>query len=161
VIVDATDGPVREAIASIAGGVVDAPLERPQRFRLPDAAADAVVGLWSAFRGVDAAEVAEVDRVLRPGGRQLVVHDYGRDDVARLLDEREEPVAWSHRMGPFLTRGFRVRVLHCWWTFDSLAAAAEFLVEAFGERGREVAESLRRPRLSYKVAVYHRSRAAA
>ena len=53
-----------------------------------DASTDAVVSLWSGFRGVTSAELAEADRVLRPGGRILVVHDYGRDDVARLRGER-------------------------------------------------------------------------
>src|SRR5215210_4624332 len=49
---------------------------------LPDAAFDAVVAWWSAFRGVDLEEIRGVDRLLRPAGRLLVVHDYGRDDVS-------------------------------------------------------------------------------
>ena len=34
---------------------------------------------------------------------------------------------------------------------------ADFLNEAFGEVGREVAGTMKRPRLSYNVAVYHRT----
>ena len=45
---------------------------------------DALVSLWSGFRDSNFAEVAETERVLRSGGRLLVVHDYGRDDVSRL-----------------------------------------------------------------------------
>ncbi|HKG57579.1 MAG TPA: hypothetical protein VKA85_10055 [Candidatus Limnocylindrales bacterium] len=119
---------------------------------------DAVVACWSGFRGVDAAEVAEADRVLRPGGRLLVVHDYGRDDVSRLRGDLPEYGLWSRRDGPFLRGGFRVRVIHCWWTFESIDAATEFLGDAFGDAGREVASGMRRPRLSYNVAIYHRLR---
>jgi hypothetical protein len=123
-----------------------------------DASADVVLGLWSAFRGVDRGEIAEVDRVLRPGGRHLVVHDYGRDDVSRLLGERPEYGAWSQRTGPFLTGGFRVRVVHCFWEFDSQDATTRFLDAAFGAPGAALALELRRPRLSWNVAVYHRTR---
>jgi hypothetical protein len=125
----------------------------------PPESVDVVTGWWSSFRGVDATETALVDRVLRDGGRLLVVHDYGRDDVSRLRGaDRPEYGEWSRREGPFLTGGFRVRVLHCWWTFDSIDAATSFLEAAFGEAGREVAAGLKRPRLSYNVAVYHRTK---
>ena len=53
-------------------------------------------------------------------------------------------------------RGFRMRVIHCFWTFESIDDAADFLEAAFGRAGREVAASMKRPRLSYNVAVYHR-----
>ena len=45
---------------------------------------------WQAFRGVDPTEMSEVGRVLRPGGRLLVVHDYGRDDMSRLHGDLPE-----------------------------------------------------------------------
>ena len=51
-----------------------------------------------------------------------------------------------------------MRVVHCFWEFDSQDAATSFLGEAFGEVGAAVAATLKRPRLSYNVAVYHRSR---
>ena len=35
-----------------------------------------------------------------------------------------------------------------------------FLGDAFGRMGAELADSLRRPRLSYNVAIYHRARGA-
>jgi hypothetical protein len=125
---------------------------------VPEESVDAVVGWWSSFRGVDPAEIAGADRVLRGGGRVLVVHDYGRDDVSALLGERPEYTTWGRRDGPFLSNGFRIRVLHCWWTFGSTDEAADFLAQAFGDAGRAVAERLRRPRLSYNVAVYHRAK---
>lgn len=128
---------------------------------LADASADAIVSAWAGFRGVDPVEIAEADRVLRPGGRLLVVHDYGRDDVSRLRGELPEHGAWTRRDGPFLRGGFRVRVIHCFWTFDSIEAARTFLGEAFGPAGEALGASLTRPRLSYNVAIYHRTRGGA
>jgi hypothetical protein len=128
---------------------------------LPDESADAIVSTWAAFRGVDARDVAVADRVLRPAGRLLVVHDYGRDDVSRLRGDLPEYGTWSRREGPFLANGFRVRVIHCFWTFDTLDEATAFLGEAFGADGTALAAGLKRPRLSWNVAVYHRTRGGA
>jgi hypothetical protein len=127
---------------------------------LADESADAIVCAWSGFRGVDPDELAAADRVLRPTGRLLVVHDYGRDDVSRLRGDLPEYGAWSKRSGPFLSNGFRVRVIHCFWTFDTLDEARRFLGEAFGAEGVAHGATLKRPRLSYNVAVYHRIRGA-
>lgn len=160
VLVDAEGSAVAAALAELDARVVHLPLTSPLRLDVPDSSADVVVGLWSAFRGVDAGELAEVDRVLRPGGRLLVVHDYGRDDVSRLFGDRPEYTEWGRRSGPFLGGGFRVRVLHCWWTFESIEAMTAFLGEAFGDPGIALAATLKRPRLSYKVAIYHRARPA-
>ncbi len=161
VLVDAAGSAVVVGLTGLGARVHHHPTAAPFRTDLPDASVDVVIGMWSAFRGVEAAEVAEADRILRPAGRLLVVHDYGRDDVSRLFGDRPEYGAWSHRSGPFLTGGFRVRVLHCFWTFESEAATAAFLAEAFGAEGEAVAATLKRPRLSYNVAIYHRSREGA
>ena len=132
----------------------------PLRIGVADGALDAIVSLWSGFRGVDPADLAEADRALGPGGRLLVVHDYGRDDVSGLRDPAApELVTWSRREGPFLRdAGFKIRVVHCFWTFDDLDGARQFLTEAFGENGTALGADLKRPRLSYNVALYHRTR---
>lgn len=130
----------------------------PGGWELPDGSADAVVSAWSAFRGIEPHEIAEAERVLRPKGRMLVIHDYGRDDIARVRGDQPEHREWSRRDGPFLRAGFRIRVIHCFWTFEALEVARAFLRTAFGEAGETVGEALKRPRLSYNVALFHRSR---
>jgi SAM-dependent methyltransferase len=125
---------------------------------LPDDSADVIVSFWSGFRSASIDELQEADRVLRHDGRLLVVHDYGRDDVSRLRGDLPEYGTWSRRNGWFLKNGFRIRVVHCFWTFDSKDAAGSFLVDTFGPVGSAVVETLKRPRLTYNIAIYHRSK---
>ena len=157
-LVDAAGSLVAVGLAALGARVHHEPLTAPFRPSAPEESADVIIGLWSLFRGVTVEDLAAADRVLRPGGRLLVVHDYGRDDVSRLQPDREEFGAWTRRNGPFLAAGFRVRVLHCFWTFESQEATATFLESAFGAVGADVAATLKRPRLSYNVAIYHRTR---
>jgi len=127
------------------------------RIDAPDASADVLVSLWGPFRGASITEGGEAARVLRPGGRLLLLLDYGRDDVSRLRGDLPEYGLLSRRDGPLLSGGFKVRVVHCFWTFASLVDARAFLEAGFGAIGREVAAAMSRPRLSYNVAVYHRT----
>lgn len=170
----ATLGPIADRdVAVIGGGARELGRLRTARARvselviddgepwpMADAATDAIISAWSAFRGVTAADLAEADRILRPGGRLLVIHDYGRDDVSRLRGDLPDYGLWSRRDGPFVRNGFRIRVIHCFWTFDTVDQAAQFLGDTFGEAGGVVADELKRPRLSYNVAIYHRTRGA-
>ncbi len=150
---------LRAAAADVAG-VTDVRTGTADATGLPDASADVVVTCWSAFRGPSPiGQVAESDRILRPEGRLLVVHDYGRDDHVRMEPAiADDTVAWSRRDGWFLTHGFRIRVIHTFWTFADGDEALELLGAAFGGRGALVADDLPRPRASHNVAVYHRTR---
>jgi hypothetical protein len=153
-------GSIREAQLADRGVRVQN-VPRAPRLALETASVDAVVSLWSSFRGVETTELAEAERILRPGGRLLAVHDYGRDEVSRLqAPDLPEYGAWSRRDGPFLAAGWKIRVVHAWWTFDTLDEAQTFLRDAFGPKGDALAATLRRPRLSYNVAIYHRNREA-
>ena len=158
--VDLPDGCLRDRIDAAGISGLRLPLSRPLALDVPDQSLDAVVTLWTAFRGVSAPDLEEADRALRPGGRLLVVHDYGRDDVSALRDPQSpEYRVWSRREGPFLaSAGFKIRVVHCFWTFASLEEARSFLADAFGATGEAVGARLKRPRLSWNVAVYHRWR---
>jgi hypothetical protein len=165
VVLDAEDGlRVRqlEELGGLVRGVSFGDAASVER-----ASADVVVSCWSGIRPGEeeaAGQVAEAMRILDPAGKLLVVHDYGRDDLSTLLGppEREQQLlAWSHRHGPFLRNGFKLRVLHCWWSWDSVEEAVELLRDVFGAPGEAVGAAMRRPRLSYKVAVYHRGHEAA
>jgi hypothetical protein len=127
----------------------------------PDASADVIVAAWTGFTagsGTFDDELAAAARVGRPGARLLLVQDYGRDEVRDLVGS---PAGMSERPRDrddwFLGREFRIRVLHCSWTFDSIDDAREFLTDAFGDAGASVSALLTRPRLAHKIAIYHRS----
>ena len=157
-LLDVPDGSLRTSLLATGLHAHDVTACDPLRLDLADGSVDAVVALWQGFEGVRPADLAEADRVLRAGGRLLVVHDYGRDEVSALADPAAPQYReWSQRGGPFLRGGgFKIRVLHCFWTFASIEDGQDFLGETFGERGRTVGAAMKRPRLSWNVAVYHR-----
>ena len=157
VLVDGAGGIRAGQVAALGARVTLVESDGAAAFDAPDGSADAMVACWSAFRGAPADELDHAGRILRPGGRLLVVHDYGRDDVSRLRGEQPEYGPWSRRGGPFLGQGFKVRVLHCFWTFESMEETRTFLFDAFGADGAAVGATLLRPRLSYNIAIYHRT----
>jgi hypothetical protein len=156
-LLDGGSGIRARQLTELGARVTPAAADSSARIGAPDASADVLVSLWGPFRGTSTTETTEATRVLRPGGRLLVLLDYGRDDVSRLRGDLPEYGLLSRRDGPLLGAGFKVRVVHCFWTFASLSEASGFLDAAFGAIGREVARTMKRPRLSYNVAIYHRS----
>ncbi len=157
VLVDGAGGLRARQLSDLDARVTLVDSNGPHRFDAPHGSADVVVSYWSAFRDGALDQVGQARRLLRPGGRLLAVHDYGRDDVAGLRGELPEHSTWSRRDGPFLSQGFKVRVVHCWWTFETIEAARGFLDDAFGAAGRALAGRLTRPRVSYNLAIYHRT----
>ncbi|HEX7496352.1 MAG TPA: hypothetical protein VF349_06940 [Candidatus Limnocylindrales bacterium] len=166
ILLDAGRGFMERRLADIGARVRAVPFPDPQdeaaalarMAEMPDGETDAVIVPWSELAVPGSRFIAGAQRLLRPRGRLLLVHDYGRDDVWGLWPERRDrAVAWSQRRGPFLGDEFRVRVIHCWWTFKSPEEARELLSAGFGPLGVEVADRMKRLRLEYQVAVYHRS----
>ncbi len=122
-----------------------------------DASADVVVSFWAAGDGPDRADLlARAQRLLRPDGQLLLVMDYGRDDldVVRGPERTANLVAWSRRDGWFLSRGFRIRVIHTFWRFETIEEGVELLRAAYGPAAEPAISRLRRPRLAHNVAIY-------
>ena len=148
-------------LRAMGANVMTAPLSRLPA--LASGSVDAVIACWTALdRPTPAAERGHAAgaRLLRPGGRLVLLTDYGRDDVAGLLSDAIPTVQPDRTRGRdtwFAARGFKLHVVHAWWRFESVESAAELLVAAFGERGRAVADGMRRPRLAHKLVVYHRT----
>ncbi len=126
-----------------------------------DSSADVVFSFWAALDGPDRADLlARAQRLLRPDGRLLLVMDYGRDDldVVRGPGRTADLVAWSRRDGWFLSRGFRIRVIHTFWRFATVEEGVELLRAAYGPAAEPAVVRLRRPRLAHNVAIYHWTR---
>jgi SAM-dependent methyltransferase len=156
-LLDGAVGIRARQLTELGARVVFAATDTDARIGAPDGSADVVASMWPAFRDDQDEVWREAGRILRPGGRLLVLHDYGRDDVSRLRGDLPDYGLLSRRDGPYLRGGFKVRVVHCFWTFESIDEARGFLEAAFGAVGGEVAAAMKRPRLTYNVAVYHKT----
>lgn len=157
VFIDGPAGIRASQLADLGARVTLVASSGPEAFDVPADFADVMIAAWSAFVDPSDAELAQAERILRPGGRLLVLQDYGRDDVATMLGEPPDARARSRPGGAFLGSGFKIRVIHCFMTFPSIEAAGPFLADAFGDAGRARHAAMTRPRVSYNVAVYHRT----
>lgn len=160
-LLDAASGRRAADLAGLGGRV--RPLPGVDVRSEPLASTDVVVAFWTWLglgRAAERGTLTGLSRLLRPGGRLLLVEDYGRDDTTHLYadaDREARLTAASDRRGAMLAAGFKVRVLHCFWTFADVDAVAATLAALFPDTGATFAAGLRRPRISHKVAVYHRS----
>ena len=156
-LLDGAPGIRARQLTELGARVAFAGTNDDARIDAPDGSADVVASMWTTFReGLDGVW-RDAGRVLRPGGRLLVLHDYGRDEVSHLRGDLPDYGLLSRRDGPYLRGGFKLRVVHCFWTFESIEEARDFLEAGFGAVGSEVAAAMKRPRLTYNVAVYHKT----
>jgi len=102
--------------------------------------------------------VAEAQRILRPGGRLIVIGHYGRDDVAALLEpEVVEHVmeATQRRTGWWLRNGFKIKVVHTRLDLGNAATAHELLPRLYGDRGRAYLMSAHGSSLRLNLGLFH------
>lgn len=132
----------------------------PTRLPLRDGVVDIVLtgSILPEDRSLPAIEEAE--RVLRPGGRLIVVGYYGRDDVAALLEPEvvaQAMDATHRRTGWWLRNGFKIKVVHARVDLAEPELAHALLPRLFGDRGRAYLMGPHRPSLRLNLGLYHRA----
>jgi SAM-dependent methyltransferase len=133
----------------------------PERLPLRDGAVDVVLSGTIDPDDGSLPAIAEALRVLRPGGRLVVLGYYGRDDLASLL----EPEVVAHaleatqrRTGWWLRNGFKIKVVHTRLDVSDRDTAHELLPRLYGDRGRAFLMGPHPASLVLKLGLYHRGR---
>jgi len=127
---------------------------------LRDGAVDIVLTGGIAPEDGSLPAIAEAVRILRPGGRLVVIGYYGRDDVAALLEPEvvaQAMDATQRRTGWWLRNGFKIKVVHTRVDLTDPVLAQELLPRLYGDRGRAYLMGPHRPFLRLKLGLYHRA----
>jgi SAM-dependent methyltransferase len=130
----------------------------PTALPLRDAAVDIV--LHGLIEADDAwlPAIAEARRVLRPGGRLVVMGYYGRDDVAPLLEPEvvaEARHATQRKSGWWLRHGFKIKVVHARLDLRDAEIAHAVLPRLYGDRARAFLMTAHPPMPELKLGLYH------
>ena len=133
----------------------------PERLPLRDGAVDVVLSGTIEPDDSSLPAIAEALRVLRPGGRLVVLGYYGRDDLASLL----EPEVVAHaleatqrRTGWWLRNGFKIKVVHTRLDVSDREIALDLLPRLYGDRGRAFLMGPHPDSLVLKLGLYHPAR---
>ncbi|HEX7172638.1 MAG TPA: class I SAM-dependent methyltransferase, partial [Candidatus Limnocylindria bacterium] len=108
--------------------------------------------------------IIEAMRVIRPGGRLVVIGYYGRDDVAALLEPEvvaHAREATQRRTGWWLRNGFKIKVVHARLDLGDPMTAHELLPRLYGDRGRAFLMGPHPSSLRLNLGLYHREKAVA
>jgi SAM-dependent methyltransferase len=133
----------------------------PDRLPLRDGAVDIVLSGVIDPDDSSLPAIAEALRVLRPGGRLVVIGYYGRDDLASLLEPEVVAHAFAatqRRTGWWLRHGFKIKVVHTRIDLSDPALALELLPRLYGDRGRAYLMGPHPGDLELKIGLYHRAR---
>ncbi|HLE59189.1 MAG TPA: class I SAM-dependent methyltransferase [Candidatus Limnocylindria bacterium] len=130
----------------------------PDRLPLRDGAVDIV--LHGSIEPTDAALplIAEALRVLRPGGRLVVIGYYGRDDLSALLEpERVSAALEATRRGAgwWPRHGFKIKVVHARLDLGDPEAAQRMLPRLYGDRGLARLMGAPTTSLRIRLGLYH------
>jgi ubiquinone/menaquinone biosynthesis C-methylase UbiE len=133
----------------------------PTSLPLRDGAVDIVLTSGIAPDDGSLPAVAEALRVLRPGGRLVVIGYYGRDDVAPLLEPEVVAAAvdaTQRRVGWWPRNRFKIKVAHTRVDISDEELAHELLPLLFGDRGRAYLMGPHRSAfLRLNLGLYHRA----
>jgi SAM-dependent methyltransferase len=132
----------------------------PEHLPLRDGAVDVVLSGLIEPDDASLPAIAEALRVIRPGGRLIVIGYYGRDAMSALLDP--ELVATAHdatqrRTGWWLRHGFKIKVVHSRIDLSDPAVAGEILPRLYGDRARAFLDAPHPASLELKLGLYHRA----
>ena len=105
--------------------------------------------------------IREAHRVIRPGGRLVVIGYYGRDDVGELLEPEvvaHAREATQRRSGWWLRHGFKIKVVHTRLDLGDAATAHDLLPRLYGDRGRAFLMRPHGSSLWLNLGLYHLER---
>ncbi|HEY8177570.1 MAG TPA: class I SAM-dependent methyltransferase [Candidatus Limnocylindria bacterium] len=108
--------------------------------------------------------IAEALRVIKPGGRLVVIGYYGRDDVGPLLEPEVVAAArqaTQRRSGWWLRHGFQIKVVHAHLDLRDVDLAHAILPRLYGDRARAFLMSAHPPMPELKLGLYHLAKAPA
>ncbi|MCJ8344346.1 class I SAM-dependent methyltransferase [bacterium] len=109
---------------------------------------DGVYSTWAYFLSGDSREdtgVKEAIRVLKPGGKLIIINNYGQDQFCSYMNEdiSADPKYYQDL-------GFRFHLIKSSFLFDSVSEARKLMVHFFGEKCKDLLDL----EYEYKIAAY-------